>query len=917
MSSDKYLKGKECLDKGKAKKAEKILLKAAESGDQEAQALLGTIYRTGNGVPKDEQSAFHWFKEAAGHGNTAGLRGLGDCYAKGIGVEINEAEAVRCYNRASEYSDQESREKLLEIVNRFVDRIISKPETGQNTDPADNLSEKNTDYLKERAAYWLKRTAREGLADAQVKLGKCLENGLCMERNLEQAAYWYDRAASQSEEAAKRFADLQETYGFPPDFSKDAKALYERGSHHMEDDGGLILMDSYERGAFLIERAAELGYPEAQYKLGQLYMIGRGVDKSAYKGAQWYEKAAEQGFGDAQVALGGCYSRGTGVDNDPAKSVYWYEKAAEQGNPAGEYFYGAALYNGDIVEKDDARAFRLFMKSAEKDNANGQIGLGACYANGRGTEQDKEKAFHWYELAARQNNRNAMYLLGCAWMDKEEYEKATYWLRKAEEKGEIHASYQLGHAWFMSDENRKHAIEQYDLGCAYLNGDGKEQDDEKAVQCLKQAAELYHTDAQYLLGFCYEEGRGVEKDDSKAAYWYEEAAKPRDKYLLYADKYKKYTGKSSGSEEYKTDAWMKTGEFYKEGKGVKKNLVKAAYWLEQAAAGEDEDALRLLEEIRPQIWDLSKEVVETIYEDCLADEAYTELTGCESVDLPEWELLAYPSETIVFDPDKIKVYSLYIDCLLGQLRAIHKNSIFPVSFHYTDDLDYLYNLWSDDPQVVRELFALGIANDSISRFYPLENGTYVARTNPTAIPISHTTNPRFQEWFEKVYKTKCKKNPFFNLYDMEVVTALSNFKLPLNLLDQSGFLFSYFWFQPSDSREKLITVSKEAVIASDHLTEEERKVYYKKISSYASIADKQDLLLYRFNTEQDDEHVIYNYCYQYDPSLQEKAAELLQQGEKKEKIVAELILSVCEKHSEAMFEIMKKTRSGPEEEGQE
>lgn len=152
---------------------------------------------------------------------------------------------------------------------------------------------------------------------------------------------------------------------------------------------------------------------------------------------------------------------------------------------------------------------------------------------------------------------------------------------------------------------------------------------------------------------------------------------------------------------------------------------------------------------------------------------------------------------------------------------------------------------------------------------------------------------------------------------MDVNFALTGFKLPPDKYDRSEFLFNRFWFQSSDSRKKLITVSKEAVMASGHLTEEDRRVYYKKISSYAGMADKLDLLLYRFNTGQDDEHAIYSYCYLYDPTLQEMVTGLLQQGEKKEIIVLKLILSLCRKHSNTMCEIMKIACGGTEEEAQE
>ena len=61
------------------------------------------------------------------------------------------------------------------------------------------------------------------------------------------------------------------------------------------------------------------------------------------------------------------------------------------------------------------------------------------------------------------------------------------------------------------------------LAISYYEGEGVEQDKEKAVQLLTEAAE-YMPDAQFLLAQCYAQGEGVAQDLAKAKELYQQAA---------------------------------------------------------------------------------------------------------------------------------------------------------------------------------------------------------------------------------------------------------------------------------------------------------------------------------------------------------------------------------------------------------
>ena len=59
----------------------------AEQGDAQAQFVLGSMYRDGQGVEKDLKQTLKWWQEAAGQGNVDAQFALGNIYSGGFGVE--------------------------------------------------------------------------------------------------------------------------------------------------------------------------------------------------------------------------------------------------------------------------------------------------------------------------------------------------------------------------------------------------------------------------------------------------------------------------------------------------------------------------------------------------------------------------------------------------------------------------------------------------------------------------------------------------------------------------------------------------------------------------------------------------------------------------------------------------------------
>ena len=124
--------------------------------------------------------------------------------------------------------------------------------------------------------------------------------------------------------------------------------------------------------------------------------FGSEEDKRRFKEKQ---VLAEQGEANAQYLLGAMYSLGKGVPKDYKEAVKWYRLAADQGLANAQYNLGVMYANGFGVPKDDKEAVKWFRLAADQGLANAQYMLGLGYALGIGLPKDNLLAYMWYNIA--------------------------------------------------------------------------------------------------------------------------------------------------------------------------------------------------------------------------------------------------------------------------------------------------------------------------------------------------------------------------------------------------------------------------------------------------------------------------------------------------------------------------------------
>ncbi len=314
--------------------ARKLLELAAQAGSGDAMRELAWRYaQAENGFPLDLNRAADYYQQLS-EGYADGAFGLRKDLDK-AGFAQQKADEYRALQQRLDEGDPAT------LAEFGLQQLKSRDATAEN---------------RQQALSLLRRAAGQGDAEVQYQLGFILLNGRNgVTPDLAEGRGWWDKAARQNhvqtmQYLAKAYQSGQ--FGYPVDllkanqFTEKLVSTYRDGLYGVEPDANKLRQWQDEEkhfqriaglsGGYLspaeLRTKAQAGDLDAQYQLARQQLLS-GHQPTLQEGLSWLEKAAEAGLPEAQYRLVTYYqTRDSLIRNDPQRGVRLLSEAGEAGH---------------------------------------------------------------------------------------------------------------------------------------------------------------------------------------------------------------------------------------------------------------------------------------------------------------------------------------------------------------------------------------------------------------------------------------------------------------------------------------------------------------------------------------------------------------------------------------------------------
>lgn len=334
------------------------------------------------------------------------------------------------------------------------------------------------DHITENEFLYIKNLADDGQALAQFILACYYLQGVFVEKSLDEASKYFQRAADHGFKLAWQFlGDIHKSKG-----SEDlANRCYKNAlDYHME--------------------LAAHGHVEEQIIVGMFFEKGIGTPQDLKRAFEYYKEAAKQQNSHGQYRLGYCYEQGIGVDKSIENAIHYYKLSAAQNYPLAAYSLALCLLNHSVQDIQDVQIVHHLKEIIQNNSAldpaikaDCYYCLGGCFEKGRGTTSSYSDALHYYKLASNLGNSSASARLGIAYLNgelglKHSDKKSFHYHRLATDQGDLDSALIVGHFFehgVGSAQSLESAITYYEL--AEKNGD--HEGHSRANYCRKKLEE--------------------------------------------------------------------------------------------------------------------------------------------------------------------------------------------------------------------------------------------------------------------------------------------------------------------------------------------------------------------------------------------------------------------------------------------
>ena len=414
-----YLNGG--LDYSELQKTEYWVVKAAESGYEDAQSLLGEI--AARSVPFDDDESelffFGFYEQDNDPSN-------GDEHIRWIKLAeegnrllllSKSSLDVKPYNKPNNKVTWENCTLRSWLNGVFLHEAFSEEEKACLLSVTlDNLGEPATEdtvFLLSANEYlqYNPDCDQEGIEYSAYAQKKTSSNW---------ASRWWCRAEAISYGERKieanglitlTYSPFNSALGVRPAVWIDREAYFSMNIKGWQNAGvqyhmGLTYLDNkaYEYALKAFQKAANMGNAEAQYQLGLLFINTDYMEPDYGQAIRALRKAGDMGSNNALYELGWCYREGLGVEQNAENAKSLFAKAAEAGNVNASYIMGILRLEEELSvtghSADFTDAVSYFRQSAESGYIIAEYALGYCYFYGLGTEQDYRQAVQWFRKAA-------------------------------------------------------------------------------------------------------------------------------------------------------------------------------------------------------------------------------------------------------------------------------------------------------------------------------------------------------------------------------------------------------------------------------------------------------------------------------------------------------------------------------------
>lgn len=428
--------GNMMFQRDEADKAADLFLKAAQKGNAEAEARYSQCCFYGEGRERNLKEGEEWAKRAAEHGSAVGQAEYAAALLHGDNGPQRKEEAFQWFMKAAEqgYNKAQYEVAVCYLFGEGVEKDAQQThiwleKAAQNGHPG-AMAALGEEYLngkvvaqdKEKAFALFEKSAESGSPKGFYLLGECMLSGNGCTMDVQKGLQLIDHARRMGLEiAARRLSQVLNTL----QESTQSADIYEYGIAQTE---GNAMPQNEAEGRKHIERAAEQGFPMAQYTMAQYLSREEGQQD---KVVQLLRKASAGGCGKAMWLLGMQSLR----EHRVQAARQWLEQAAAAGiEPAWE-----VLADLCGILKDEKGALPWHLKLAAKqpkrpDYLVSYHAAGMAYLLGKGVERDYVKAAEYLSAAAAYGHRLAQFNLGLMYLNGDgvgepNEEKARYWLK--------------------------------------------------------------------------------------------------------------------------------------------------------------------------------------------------------------------------------------------------------------------------------------------------------------------------------------------------------------------------------------------------------------------------------------------------------------------------------------------------------